>query len=328
VVSRHSATLRHVVQALGVAGLSSRQAIGPSFLPRSQPRELEVVILDLDIDSQAAPVELCESVAQACPETAIVVLAGLNARQRLAQSLAHPGVAGIMPKLGTWTEPATATLVADGPDEQSLGVALRRRVERAENALGPEPYLLAGAPVRERVVGGSTDKDDALQELVADAQRYGLSDEKLRRIEVAADELLLNAIYDAPRDEAGKLLYADVDRMTPVTLGPQAQVRVRWGYDGRTLAVSVRDGFGALAQPSVAAAVARLLDARSPRLGRATTAARAGSDGLGLVLAFSAATQLVVHVAPGRFTEVTAALHVAGSNRDAISRGCALHLFY
>jgi hypothetical protein len=324
VVSRHPATLRHVAQSLGVAGLTSRQAIGPSFLPRSGKGEFEVVLLDLDIDTGAAPADLCESVAAACPDTPIVTMAGLNTRHRLAQSLAHPLVAGIVPKLGTWTEAPTATMVAEGPDEQALGIALRRRVEKSKSKLGPEPYLLAGVPVVERLVGGSAEKDEALQELLADAQKFGLSDEKLRRIEVAADELMLNAVYDAPRGDDGKPLYADIDRRTPVALGAQAQVRARWGCDGRNFVISVADRFGALTQRTAAQHVARVLDARSPR--RPISAG--GGSGLGLVLSYTAANALVVHVDPGRFTEVTAVLYVSGSNRAAIGRGSSLHLFY
>jgi hypothetical protein len=329
VVSRHPSTLKHVAQALGVANLSSRQAIGPSFLPRSAPGEFEVVLLDVDIDPATPATDLCTQVSSACRGTPIVVLAGVNARHRLVQSLAHPDVVGVVPKLGAWSETAVTASDAkiEGPDEQFLGLALRRRVERAAQPVGPAPYLLASTPIEERLIGGSADKDEALHALLADAARFGFSDEKLRRIETAADELMLNGVYDAPRDESGKPLYADIDRRTPVTLGAQAQVRVRWGCDGRTFAISVTDRFGALARATVASHIQRLLDARSPRLGRGAAGIGPGGAGLGLVLAFSAANELLLHLVPGRFTEATAALHVAGSNRAAVSRGSALHVF-
>jgi hypothetical protein len=329
VVSRHPATLRHVAQALGVAGLTSRQAIGPSFLPRSAPGEFEVVLLDLDIEAETDPVELCRAVAAACPETPIVTFAGVSPRQRLARSLAHGLVAGIVPKLGLWTESTAAASPAEGPDEAALGVALRRRVERHANghALGPAPYLLSGVPLFERLIGSSSDKDEVLAQILADAQRFALSDEKLRRIEVAADELMLNAIYDAPRDDDGNPLYADIDRRTPVSLGAKAQVRVRWGCDGRSFAVSVADRFGALTRARLVEHVARFVDGGSPRLARAPVAAGGGA-GLGLVLTFSAANQLNIHVDAGRLTECTAVIYVAGSNRAALARGNALHLFY
>ena len=274
-MSRHPSTLKHVAQALAVANLSPRQAIGPSFLPRSAPGEFELVLLDLDIDPATPPPELCAQVSAACKDTPIIVLAGLNARHRLVQSLAHPDVVGVVPKIGAWTESAASeskpSAKIEGPEEQALGLALRRRVERATQPPGPAPYLLAGTPIEERVIGGSADKDETLTALLADAARFGLSDEKVRRIETAADELMLNAVYDAPRDEKGKTIHADIDRRTPVTLGAQAQVRARWGCDGRTFVVSVVDRFGALERATVGTHIQRLLDARSPRLGRSGT---------------------------------------------------------
>ena len=324
IVARHPSTLKHVAQALAVANLSSRQAIGPSFLPRSAPGEFEVVLLDLDIDPATPPVELCAQVAAACKDTPIVVVAGVNARHRLVQALAHPDVVGAVPKIGAWTESATTEAKLEGPDEQALGLALRRRVERAAQPVGPAPYLLAGTPIEERVVGGSAQKDEALAALLADAARFSLSDEKVRRIETVADELMLNAVYDAPRDERGTLLHADKDRRTPVVLPAQAQVRVRWGCDGRTFVVSVADRFGALQRATVSEHIQRLLDARSPRLGRSS---ETGGAGLGLVLTYSAANQLALQVVRGRSTEATAVLHVAGSNRAAVARGSALHIY-
>lgn len=335
-----------MAQALGVAQLSSRQAIGPSFLPRSAPGEFELVLLDLDIDPAAAPADLCAQVAAACPETRILALAGINARHRLAKALAHDAVVGLVPKLGAWmdgglhaapaatdddkpdpTIDAKAETKIEGPDEQLLALALRRHTESALQPRGPAPYLLAGTPLQERLVGGSADKEEALAEVLADAARLGLSDEKARRIETSADELLLNAIYDAPRGDDGAPLYAHIDRRTEVSLAAQAQVRLRWGCDGRIFALSVADRFGALTRAAVAASLRRLLEARTPRLGRSGPLGSGGGAGLGLVLVYTAANELALHIAPGRFTEATVALHVAGSNRAAQSRGSALHLF-
>lgn len=322
VVSRHPATLRQVQQALGVAGLSMRQAIGPAFLPRSGRGEFEVVLVDLDLDPATPPQELVGAVAATCVDTPIVALAGVNTRQRLVQALRSEQVVGLMPKSGTWTEAAQAQAAqapAEGPDEQELGVALRRLVAPSALPLGPQPYLLGGTPIEERVVGSSAEKEDVLQAVMAYAARFGLSDEKQRRIEVVTDELLLNAIYDAPRDAEGQPKYAAADRRVAVTLGAQAQVRIRYGCDGRVFVVSVNDRFGALDRKTVTAHVQRVIEARGPR-----PRAGEGGAGLGLVLCYTSSNQLIVHASPGRFTEVTAAIYVGGSNRAAVARGSAL----
>jgi len=331
VVSRHPATLRQLGQSLGVAGLGMRQAIGPSFLPRSTRGEFEAVILDLDIDPEAPPTGIIEQVNTACPDTPVVVVAGVNPRQRLIASLANSSVAGLQPKLGSWIEPGSGAIggaaapppvALDGTDEQELGVALRRLVNPSPIPQGPAPYLLGGTPVEERLVGASTEKESALGELLAYAGRFALSDEKLRRIEVIADELLLNAIYDAPRDDAGQPRYAGVDRRTPVTLGVGAQVRLRWGCDGRSFVVSVADRFGALTRPVIVSHVGRVLEAEGPRPRHGT-----GGAGLGLVLVYTSSNQLIIHGSAGRFCELTSVVHVAGSNRAAVARGSALHIY-
>src|SRR5438445_12529218 len=121
VVCRHPTTLRAVTQALGAAGLGLRQAIAPGMLPRSQRGEFEAVLLDLDVDAAAAPASMVQAVAGACPDTPIICLAGVAARQRLVESLGHRAVMSIVPKLGSWVEPAAAPpTVTDGPDEQEL----------------------------------------------------------------------------------------------------------------------------------------------------------------------------------------------------------------
>src|SRR5438270_6480611 len=89
VVSRHPATLRQLAQSLGVAGLSMRQAIGPSFLPRSARGEFEVIVVDLDIDPESPPTGIIDQVNAACPGTPVVAVAGINTRHRLVHALAN-----------------------------------------------------------------------------------------------------------------------------------------------------------------------------------------------------------------------------------------------
>ncbi|HEX4461271.1 MAG TPA: hypothetical protein VIA18_24995, partial [Polyangia bacterium] len=299
VVSRHPATLKHVAQALGVASLTSRHAIGPSFLPRSERGEFDLVLLDLDIDPKAAPADLCAQVAAVCRDTPIVALAGVDARQRLMHALAHEAVVSIVPKPGASVPaaaPDAAPIPIDGPDEQWLGLALRRRVDPSAQPIGPSPYLLGGTAIEERIIGGSADKDAALQALLADATRFAFSDEKVRRVETAADELVLNAVYEAPRDDDGEPLHAHADRRATVVLPAQAQVRLRWGCDGRTFAISVADRFGALDRAVVVAHVGKLLDGRAQSVARGASGPAVGAGGLGLALAFGAGNELALHV--------------------------------
>ena len=51
------------------------------------------------------------------------------------------------------------------------------------------------------------------------------------------------------------------------------------------------------------------------------------SSGMGLVMAFTAANQMIFTLDPKRFTEVVAVVDVAASNRASQERGTALHFF-
>jgi anti-sigma regulatory factor (Ser/Thr protein kinase) len=189
-------------------------------------------------------------------------------------------------------------------------------------ALGAGPFLIEGFSVNEHTLSSSTEKDTALTAVLDLASALDLSDEKKRRIEVASEELLLNAIYDAPRSPDGKALHAGLDRRTPVTLDASQQVRLQYGCDGRNFVVSIADRFGALERTQVVKSLMKLLEPQGPR-----PISGAGGAGLGLMLTYGAANQLVVQSVAGKFTEVTAVMHVSGSNRTALARGSALHLY-
>jgi hypothetical protein len=320
VVCRHPATQRQIAQALGTHGLTMRQALSPALLPRSTAREFDLVIVDLDIDPGAAPTTLVEAATAQCPGTPILAVAGAYTRHRLCEALAHPAIVGLYPKVGTWIEAASGATpgATEGPDEQDLAVTIRRLTHADATPPGPAPYLLGGTAIEERVVGSTSERDQLLAELDTLAERLGLADEKVRRLQVVVEELVLNAIYAAPRDSAGNAKYAAADRGTPLTLGAQEQVRVRFGVDGRTFALSVADRFGALTRAAVAQSLGKMFEQNAAR--------DAGPRGLGLIASFTSANHLVFHGTPGRFTEVTAILHIAGSNRAALTRGSSLAL--
>jgi CheY-like chemotaxis protein len=322
VVTRHPATIRRVAQALGAVGVGVNHALSTEQMPKAGPGELKVVVLDLDVDPEADPLALVRQVAEFYPAIPIVVTAGVRAKKRLLATLAAPAVHHVVPKLGGWLDLPPEQRSFDGPDEQDLAVALRRGFSDETAPLGAQPYLIQGFSTTEAIVQSSSDKDQALDAVMGLAAALELSDEKKRRIEVATEELLLNAIYDAPRDASGAAIHAKLDRRTPVKLGAGQQVKLHYGCDGRNFVVSVADRFGALERGNLERSLSKLLDPQGARPAPGTSGA-----GLGLMLTYGAANQLIAHAVSGRFTEVTAVMHVSGSNRTALARGSALHLY-
>jgi hypothetical protein len=318
-VSRHGPTCRRVAQSLGAAGVQVRATPRPSELPLDDLSEVVAVVVDLDVAPGEPPHVLVAEARHAYPRVPILATAGIDARTRLLDALCETDVNHVVPKRGALTLPRGGMPVIgslEGPDEHDLFAAVRRLLEGPESP-GVTPYLLAGAPVHEV----SADKDAALDLIVAFAQSMDLGGEKLRRVELAAEELLMNGLYDAPRNADGFERNAQLDRRLGVTLGEEETVHMRYGCDGQTLAVAVADPFGSLTKRAVTERLRKVRD------GIPRPSAGVAGAGLGLVMTYSVSNQLIFSVAPGRLTEVTAVLHVGGSNRSAQERGTGVHFY-
>jgi hypothetical protein len=322
-VSRHGPTCRRVAQSLGAAGVTVRATPLPSELPLDNLGEVVALLVDLDVSTTENPAVLIQEARHAYPGVPLMATAGLDARGRLLDALCESDVNHVLPKRGALLLPRGGLPVLgtlEGPDEHDLFAAVRRLLDGPESP-GVAPYLLAGAPVHEVSVRSTEGKDRALDKILAFAESMDLAGEKLRRIELAAEELLMNALYDAPRNADGSERHQKLDRRLPITLAAGETVHMRYGCDGQTLAVAVADPFGSLQKRAVTDRLRKVRDGiPKPNAGVA-------GAGLGLVMTYSVANQLVFAVSPGRLTEVTAVMHVGGSNRAAQERGTAVHFY-
>jgi hypothetical protein len=322
-ISKHGPTCRRVAQSLGAAGVTVRATPFPSELPIDNLSDVVALLVDLDVSPTEAPRALVAEAQKAYPGVEILATAGVDARTRLLDALCEADVNHVIPKRGALTLPRGGMPVLgslEGPDEHDLFAAVRRLLEGPESP-GVTPYLLAGAPVHEASVRNNDDKERALDRIIAFAESMDLGGEKLRRVELAAEELLMNALYDAPRNADGRARHASQDRRVAVELGSDETVHLRYGCDGQTLAVAVADPFGSLTKRAVTERLSKV------REGIPKPSAGVAGAGLGLVMTYSVANQLIFSVSPGRLTEVTAVMHVGGSNRAAQERGTAVHFY-
>jgi hypothetical protein len=112
------------------------------------------------------------------------------------------------------------------------------------------------------------------------------------------EELLMNALYDAPADEHGTPIFAEVDLKERLDKLSPRPVSIRYAATENGFAVSVRDRFGRLDKATVLRYIDKCLHS-SQQIDRKTYGA-----GLGIYLIANAATQFVLNVAPGMATEV------------------------
>lgn len=211
-------------------------------------------------------------------------------------------------------EAPVSHLVGD-PTTADLGITSEKLV--TGDLFGLEKYVAPGTKIGERVVASDLERRVVIGEVCAWAEAIGARTPIVHRLASVVDELLMNALHDAPRESrpARASLGTVVDERDPRAV-------LRWACDAGTIAISVGDAFGALRQRDVIDHVRRAKEDRGrPQLD-------AHGAGLGLYLVLANVASLVVNVDPGRRTEVVCLFDRAGVDRRAVEpRAKSLHVF-
>jgi hypothetical protein len=219
-------------------------------------------------------------------------------------------------------------VIADAgqPDETELVVTTVKLMrDDGGSIFGLDKYLAWGVLVREKVINGYDDKREAITEIADYARDGGARRPLVRAIETAADELMMNALYDAPAARYG--VRARISERTRAGLGPlgEESVTLRYACDGRYFALSVRDNYGLLTKEALLDNLSRARATRgAPREGNTSDGRGAG---LGLYFILSNVTRFIANIDPGKTTEVIGLFDLRRTGRDA--EGCArsLHVF-
>ena len=127
----------------------------------------------------------------------------------------------------------------------------------------------------------------------------------------AVDELLLNAIYDAPTDDLGKQLYNRLARSTVLKLEGKAEVQMQLAFDGNQVAISVMDQFGSLDKEKLLTHMSKYYGDEAYQL--KTTVAGAG---LGLATVFRSGASFFFASENGLKTETTIFFKRTDSYKD------------
>lgn len=177
-----------------------------------------------------------------------------------------------------------------------------------EDLFGLEKHLDYGSQVIDAIISGNESRAKALEQLDADLLRAGLSQVFMRKAHHLADELLMNAIYDAPVDIlTQKPRYNHLTRSVAVELDPTEYARLRYGFDGSVLAISITDPFGALPRDII---LKYLKSCFEGQFGKLNEKEGKGGGGMGLYQILSSADLFLANVIPGEKTEVIVLLNV------------------
>lgn len=203
-------------------------------------------------------------------------------------------------------------------DYQELRVTIRKLLSR--DIFGMDKY---GVQAFETIDVESSDQKYDLIDKVCDFYlKKGVKGRIARNVELILNELLMNAIFDAPVNEKGEHLYLQLDRSTVVKLKPGERPQLQYGMNDACLAVSVADPFGTFKEETFFSCVHRCYVEKS-------IANEEGKGaGMGLFLAFKSLNQLVVNVAPHQRTEFIALIDHRTSAGELKKRRHSFHHFH
>ncbi len=187
-------------------------------------------------------------------------------------------------------------LTSDDAGLQMVAVTVQKFV--TGDLFGIEKYLPSGTEVHLTRLREYKGRTAAIDEVLAYAEKIGVRRQVRSAIGQVCEELLMNALYDAPVDESGNSIFAEVELKARLERLSPRPVSIRYAATETGFAVSVRDRFGRLDKATVLRYIDKCL--HSPQqIDRKVYGA-----GLGIYLIANAATQFVLNVAPGMATEV------------------------
>ncbi len=181
-----------------------------------------------------------------------------------------------------------------------------------KDIFGIEKYLLPHTSTISMAVKGSADREICNESVMRFAERNSLGQYIAKLVFGITEELLMNAIYDAPTSK-GRHQYSEVSRTTIIELKPDEYSELTCGCDGTTFAISVRDPFGALKREKLFQYIKKVLLRRdSANL----VDTKKGGAGLGLFKILYSSHSLVCNVESDKRTEVMALIDINHQIRD------------
>ncbi len=181
-----------------------------------------------------------------------------------------------------------------------------------KDIFGLEKYLTWGVEVQKKMVSSSSQREELREEMAVYFKKMGVRQTVLDRMNTVAEEMLMNAIYDAPVDTQGQSVYNHISRKQEVELETHQKSQLSYASDGVLLAIAVKDPFGALSKDTI---ISYLISCYQGEAGSLNSAK--GGAGRGLHQIIENADLTIFNVKRGVRTEVICLFNIDGQKREA-----------
>jgi hypothetical protein len=163
----------------------------------------------------------------------------------------------------------------------------------------------------------STKREQRIESIAECAIENGASSSVVDRVRDVAEELITNAMYDAPAERAGRPAVRTAD----VMLDKRDACTVTYGASRGVFMIRVRDQCGSLRRDRLFQVLRRCAVH-----GDVPLDTRTGGAGLGMWRILNSSSLTVIHVSPGRSTEFVIGIDLTRARRA--TRGRAIFLFF
>ena len=188
---------------------------------------------------------------------------------------------------------------------------------------GVKKYLNWGASNIILHVRDTVTRQEYVDAVLDYCTNMGVRKSLLKSVGIFSEELLMNALFDAPQDENGKARFAHQPRTQQVMLPPMEAARMEVASDGDRLAISVSDPFGAITRRVVLHYLSRCFEGTD----RVSNILDPGGAGLGLYMCFNSVSSFIVNVSPGVRSEFIGIFDLNLSPKEHHSRHPSFHYF-
>lgn len=202
-----------------------------------------------------------------------------------------------------------------------LSVTLRKILK--EDFFGIGKYLSPECEIQSHQVRSSSDRDPLNKMVQEWVDACGVSKNISRLAHGICEELLMNAIYDAPV-AGGRTHYELLERTSKRDLRPDEWSTLQFGMDHRVFAISVTDPFGAFLREKWFSYLRKALK-RDDTNNLIDT--KKGGAGLGLFKMLYSSHGVVCNVDQGKQTEVIVLININIPVRDFIHMPRSIHYF-
>ncbi len=182
--------------------------------------------------------------------------------------------------------------------ELEAAVVVTARKLLSGDIFGIEHYLPPKTPVHYCRLNDFAGRGKAIDVVTDYAKDFGIRSRLRDSIAQVCEELLMNALYDAPVDDSGTQVFSAIDPHDRVKICSPRPVSIRFAATETQFVIAVRDRYGRLAKNTIVAYINKCLSSPN-QIDR-----KAHGAGLGIYLIANAAASYVVNVAYDVATEV------------------------